>query len=395
MARLQSRLFEVSPVERGERPLPLHSLDKSMQAALGPVLVSDDPDRLVVVHPSGQSLLMAAHLAYQHHFPLVLSPDVIWQTLLQGVSRWVNRDPERYRGQLVTFPGRLGLLVREDRLARGHDRSVWQDVVLGLGAQMDRVLTPVARALADDYSGTTLNERLAARVVLMETTGAFFDYELDTMCGIPMIKLLGSEEDWLALASRVGRLTELGMGSWAASLRPLVAEFARAYRGEVARTFWQNLYKIGTYSSGSPFFNGWLMAFFPFITCEFSGEQRENPLIGEDLSHYFRETLCSDRDDGAWGFGHSQMPDGLARVDLLWKLPDQTVELELVAGALGVEQDPATLAVRPRVSWAVRRKDAPPPLNNHLDYVECYQFFASHCDHQSDRSRPLSQLDSL
>lgn len=73
MAPTRAKLFEVSPVPRGERPLPTRPL----QACFGELLACDAPHQQVLCHPPGQSLLMAAHIAFQHHFPLVLSPAVL------------------------------------------------------------------------------------------------------------------------------------------------------------------------------------------------------------------------------------------------------------------------------------------------------------------------------
>ena len=43
------------------------------------------------------ALLAAVHLAFAQHRPLYLSPDIVWNTIVQGMSHHVSDNPERYR----------------------------------------------------------------------------------------------------------------------------------------------------------------------------------------------------------------------------------------------------------------------------------------------------------
>jgi hypothetical protein len=55
----------------------------------------------VTFHP----LLAAAHFAFSKHRPIVLSPDMIWVTILQGLARHVNDHAERLRNRFVAHQG--------------------------------------------------------------------------------------------------------------------------------------------------------------------------------------------------------------------------------------------------------------------------------------------------
>src|SRR4051794_11670624 len=69
------------------------------------------------------SLIAAAHVAFSQHRPLVLSPDVIWVTLAQGLAQHLRLDPERYRHLLVRHGGRMDLRVERDDLHHGSPEN--------------------------------------------------------------------------------------------------------------------------------------------------------------------------------------------------------------------------------------------------------------------------------
>jgi Domain of unknown function (DUF4419) len=75
--------------------------------------------------PSPNPLIAAAHLAFAEHYPLRLTPDVIWLVILQGLATHINADPERYRSVLVAYEGKKTLKVRCDDIVRGSSNTKW------------------------------------------------------------------------------------------------------------------------------------------------------------------------------------------------------------------------------------------------------------------------------
>jgi len=47
-----------------------------------------------------------------------------------------------------------------------------------------------------NFSTTTANDRVVASISLMATLYNFFDYGIETSCGIPNVTMLGTPEDW-------------------------------------------------------------------------------------------------------------------------------------------------------------------------------------------------------
>jgi hypothetical protein len=74
--------FAVDPVTVEDKLLPSEKAHVSIEKLLGtPIEACDTYHVDVVQQPGFHSLIAAAHLAYHCHFPLVLSPDVLWSPL--------------------------------------------------------------------------------------------------------------------------------------------------------------------------------------------------------------------------------------------------------------------------------------------------------------------------
>jgi hypothetical protein len=120
----QSTTFAVDPVEIGGILLPTEKAHVSIGKLLGTSIESCDSYHVEVVEQPGfHSLIAAASLAYQHHFPLVLSPDVLWLTLAQGLANHVNNYAEQMRSRLVPHEGKKLIQVRRDDFVKGSPEN--------------------------------------------------------------------------------------------------------------------------------------------------------------------------------------------------------------------------------------------------------------------------------
>src|SRR6185503_1625512 len=56
-------------------------------------------------------LIASAALAYKKHLPLILSPDLIWLTILQGVAQHISNHSNALRSRLVPHETKIELVV--------------------------------------------------------------------------------------------------------------------------------------------------------------------------------------------------------------------------------------------------------------------------------------------
>lgn len=132
-------------------------------------------------------------------------------------------------------------------------------------------------------------------------------------------------------------MKEYKLDWWISELEPLLEEFVKASKGEVNKDFWRNMFKYHSQKKyGAPdIIDGWIVKFFPY-----DKNGRRNNL--KQLE------------------GGNSLPDEIVKVDLKYlEVRNDTIietPLELWSGFIGLQQNKDNFALRPQISWMIRKK---------------------------------------
>lgn len=280
--------------------------------------------------------------AYAEHRPLVLSPDMVWLSICQGFSHYVNKHAEKMRDKLVSHQGKVTLSVevspQMDMLQPDADWSsalkIFEDSIAG------RCKGEIAQILVADFSTTEMTERVASQITLMGTMKQYFNYQLIRIaCGIPSVTLEGTTADWEHLLVKINKLAPYVDDDWVKELRPVLKEFVRSSKGKVNLSFWQSMICKNTpdkLESGggcgpgkTTLFDGWFLKFFPY-----NQDGRTPKKVAHNTNRMLAEVQKTP-------FIYVDQVRGL------------TMNMEMWAGFIGAEEDPATFALRPKMGWMV------------------------------------------
>ena len=292
--------------------------------------------------------------AYDKHYSLVLSPDMIWLLISQGIATQINENAEKLRGRLVDFEGQRTLSIETYRDVLEYEEE-WNWIIPAFSDSIDRNMkAKFSDLMVCNFSTTGNLERIASQITMMESVKRFFKYEVHYMgCGIPNITLLGTPDDWKEIRSRISRLDDLDLEWWREELEPVLDEFVKASEGKINRKFWLDMVqqyspaRAGTGGCGSgpvpATYNGWFTVFFPF--CEedpYNGPIRigRTPKV---VSHNTK--VCSEVKKAPVRYVE-HLPDGR-------KINHN---LELWAGFIGMELDWENRSLKPAISWMVREE---------------------------------------
>lgn len=287
-------------------------------------------------------------LSYSDHRPVCISPDMVWMLISQGFARYVNAHPEELRDQLVYHTGKMDLVVesKNDVLSNKAD---WEQLLDGFAAQIDKhTKGNIATTLMADFSTTSLAERIASQITLMESVKAYFNYrEISLSCGIPTVTLTGTPQDWQRVLDKTRQLKQYGLNEWIQSLEPILQEFVHAAEGTPDQKFWKGmvkkhrvkeLYGSGCGSDAPTKLDGWMLKLFP------------------------------DKDGKTFDYvtKNHHMPTERVRVNfkhiVMEPVQGDTISetnMELMAGFVGIELNSATGAMTPKIGWLVRLADNP------------------------------------
>lgn len=262
-----------------------------------------------LIYAGGHGFLAACMMAFAQHLPLSLSPDDLWIVITNGFARHVQMHAEELRDTFVDFEGQETIRIREDSLIKsdftgfGSSPLLWEQRVFpkfaeAVASHTDRVDPRIVETLVGDFTSSTSATRAASVIALMSAMSKYFNFELETSCGIPQVRLEGTREDWIDLRERTQRLAEWMIvpspdndeqPQWIPDVViPILDEFVKSYDGHVNHCFWQNMVKFrktGDDSGSYRFLSGWLPTLFPYLMMG-GDELKPNP----DLRHWIETT---------------------------------------------------------------------------------------------------------
>lgn len=290
------------------------------------------------------ALLSTIHLAFSEHRPLILSPDMIWITILQGFAQHVKNNSEELRHMFVSHKGKEQIEIVRQETFVGSPEYDWEGVIAEFAANLSARIPENCSNLASDFSTTGPLERTVCNVALLDVFQSYFEYIMYAGCGIPSITLEGNPGDWMKLKEKIELLSPYNLDWWLVHLREITDQFYRAAIGDVDQKFWQDIYKqMDAY--GADILNGWIIKLIPYVRSGSSGDC------------IYRNPVLDEIEDG---IRTNALPSGLSQVPFTIKLvqENQTKQMQFLAGFVGAEQDSETKALRPMLGWAVRKAPA-------------------------------------
>lgn len=285
---------------------------------------------------------------YAEHRPLTLSPDMVWLIIAQGFSHYANEHAEGLRHLLVSHEGSKTLVVKSE-----HDlfskEADWEAVIGGFKEQIARQSKGgIAEVMEADFTTTDATARIASQVTLMDMMKPYFEFVvLYFACGIPQITLLGTPEDWQMVQDKAEALRQYGLEWWADALRPILTEFKHTAEGKPNQGFWKNIVMQdrperlrggGCDFSKPTELDGWFLQLFPFNL-----KGRTPATVPHNTTSMLHELV--------------EVPFRYVVTNKQGNLQSDTPMI-LYAGFVGVDEDPMTMGLTPKIGWIVRQAES-------------------------------------
>ena len=304
------------------------------------------PSDGVLLYGGGMNaFVQTVHIAYENHYPLVISPDDIWMCIAQGFGAHVNANAEKLRHLFVKHEGKEVIRVRRDTFVRGSPDNPWSEVFSEFSAQIRSYIGEKTHdLLVPSFTTTGPVEKAASEIVLMNTFKKYFDYSFCTLCGIPEITLKGTIDDWKQLRERALGLAQFELEWWIDALKVILDMFVAAVEGNVNKQFWSTIYKqVG--GSGGPYVTGWILTLFPYL------DERRNRFPD---NWDFKEKEKGKQDRFLYCEATtSSLPPGVASTPFIWEYLSKDIPMTFNAGFMGTVQNPKTFAVSTVIGWKV------------------------------------------
>lgn len=139
--------------------------------------------------------------AWDNHYGVVITPDIIWHTLLSEVVQIVSADPEKYASLFTTTPDKKKMLI-----------VITENLVV---MPLDLLIKEIKKHIPTDislfmpeFTTTTDRSRMVRYASFADLVSPYYNYGM-LACGIPYVDVLGTKEDWDKVLSSWKGLSEL------------------------------------------------------------------------------------------------------------------------------------------------------------------------------------------
>jgi len=273
--------------------------------------------------------------AYFDHCPIKVSPNVIWQLILNKFSKYVNYNSEELRKHFVNFNGKKDITCI--RIGTFKDIYKYEDDIIeefcnkiseNIGSELTEALTP-------NFSTSTKESIIAGKVSIMATFKKYFRYRVGMCtCGIPYIILEGNLEDWEKILKKLKALKKCRFDTL--KMENDILKIIDTKKGKIDLDFWRTIImetkRIVTevkncmdYKTEKNIITGWILDFY-----------RNTEIIEKDKNEYKIDEEVIN-----------------APITLISLETGETKDGTIFAGIRDLEQDPINFIVEPIVNYCL------------------------------------------
>ena len=296
------------------------------------------------MHPFVASL----HYGFAQHRPVVISPDMVWLMILQGFSKHVQLKHDSLKTSIININATKDINIQRNDYILGSFDNDWASGINEIIHKLKKETnTEVDFLFNTKFSTTKPKELLAFQITLMKSLDQYFNYTVQTFCGIPYVILEGKPEDWDLVYENFKKLKKYNLDFWVESLEPILDKIRESARGKIDKQFWRSIYKIDSQSGGSKV-TGWIIRFFPYLN-----DGKLNP--------YLVKNFDSPQNDHPrlWGLSGDDFGSGITACKFKWEYFSKSYQMQFCAGFVGIYQNKSNKSLRSMINWYISHDFVP------------------------------------
>ena len=343
----------------------------------------------MVDHP----VLEAYYLAFLDHYPVVLSPDILWMLVLQGFSHHVRINAKNLKGKFVKNSQNKGkIIVTQSANGDSNINEVssqrWGDIFKDfVELSKESIDGPILHLFTPYFTTTTPTIEYASQIAIISILNPFVKYikrfnpNICGGCGFPYINLQGTLQDYKQLKMKIEGLKGYLIDDWINKLISIVDKIIDTKNGKIDKQFWENMitnqerkYQEEVPAQSSPGYItvdrveikifGWIFDFFPFVKIPHGHEQVSTQ---EDFEKYgqikFQNyVLARNHEKFFEDSSFSDLPEEMININANYKNRyGKKAELGIKTGFLGYSIN-ENREFQPEIGWYFYIKSDPDNL---------------------------------
>lgn len=291
-------------------------------------------------HPVFQGFLYA----YNNHYPITISPDIIWLLIVQSFAYHIGANAEKFRDRFVKGIEKHQITVELlDLNYYETTKDDWMNIFPFFINQIAQVTGgEIIDALSPDFTTADEVSMAVGQISIMSSFKHYFKHMFYIGgCGLPKVTIEGSIEDWEKIITKLEFMKEFDLDSWINDLIPILLNIIETKKGNVNENFWNQMIKIknikGEYKPDEV--EGWITKFFLYDANGFIHDRPltiQSKMASELLTVPFELNILKSETEEGKEF--------------------EKIDCEFVGGFVGMTQDEETFSLKPKIGWIIRKE---------------------------------------
>lgn len=273
--------------------------------------------------PKASLALQALHQCFSEHVPLSLRPEVVWYWVVNEVATHVKLNPGEYAKLFHGDPlNKRKITVRDDSLVYDSPSNNWGHSIRHFRRPIEQFMgSQLLNLFVPSFSTSTDESEVALLLTFMDAASPYYEYEEESWCGIPKIRLEGTASDWILLQKSIGNLALIFplLKDYFSDLAKVTFQIMKSVSSRhFDQSFWRSIYKYESMSGGDEV-SGWINAFFAHC------------LVGDKLE-------LKQNFDWQSEYGRVEtFPAHLSQIPFIWKCRGDEIPMAFICGIFGTE----------------------------------------------------------
>ena len=355
-------------------------------------------------------VLKAYYTAFLEHYPVIVSPDILWVLILEGFSRHVRLNSKKLKNKFVKS-GKDNIVITQEPNGDKNINKVsskrWGDIFKDFVESSKEHVDPTVLHLFTPYFSTTTEEiEYSCQLNIMSIIIPYVTFikeflerkRMVAACAFPYIRLQGTLQDYKQLRIKIEGLKGFLIDDWINKLLSIIDKIFETKKGNIDKKFWDNMitnqkreysvelkkeesdaHEVEKFEEITIF--GWIFDFFPFKKGTIIKPLKEDDIKRLEYTKPYNDYYGKEQPQ--YGVADSLirndikiyedpdfycLPEEMINIDATYKnRKGQKAELGIKTGFLGYSLD-EDHAFKPEIGWYFYVKNDPHNLIKLIKY---------------------------
>jgi hypothetical protein len=157
-----------------------------------------EPVTAITAEITHMNYLMYLCQCWKRHYGVIISPTILWNMVLNNLAYKVNKTPDVFRKYFTESEEKQEICVQQ-----GGNLI---DVKLLIAGLTGRIPSKMLEDSFPELSTDTEKSKIANYTAFLDMVSPYYNYSM-YLCGIPKIRVLGTQDDWLKIMFKLGAIT--------------------------------------------------------------------------------------------------------------------------------------------------------------------------------------------